>query len=119
VRSQYFGWLLAGALALAPGVALAQGQPAVPPPSAPATSPAPVEPLEPLGPAQGGSEAPVRMAPLPRSVPSSGGSGSVSDFFGSDQAGGTSLTPESGGVDVTGSPNVQSSGQSGSSTYPY
>ena len=109
------GWLLAGALALAPGVASAQGQPAVPPPSAPATTPVPVEP----GPAQGGSEAPVRIAPLPRSVPSSGGSGSVGDFFGSNQAGGTSLTPESGGVDATGGPNVQSSGQSGSSTYPY
>jgi len=104
--------MLATALALAPGVAFAQGTGG--PPPAPKES-APVQ----IAPQAGGVERPVRAARPSRSVPSSGGSGGVGDFFGSDQAGGTSLTRESGGVDKSGAPNTQSSGQSGSPYYPY
>lgn len=70
-------------------------------------------------PRPGPLEGPV-YPPRPRTtMPSSGGSGGVSDFFGSNQAGGTSSTPESGGAESSGEPNTQSSGQSGSPFYPY
>jgi hypothetical protein len=57
--------------------------------------------------------------PVSRTEPSSGGSGGVSDFFGSNQPGGNSLTRSSGGIERGGAPDTQSSGQSGSSVYPY
>jgi hypothetical protein len=67
-------------------------------------------------------EGDVRARTVPRhsrTEPGSGGAGSVGDFFGSDQPGGNSLTRQSGGIEPSGAPDPQASGQSGSPIYPY
>ena len=65
-----------------------------------------------------GERGPTLRAPS-RVPPASGTEGSVSDWAGAREPGGNSTTRRAGGINETGGPDSQASGQSGTSVYPY